>query len=234
MIDLGTTELFIAGPTLPRDEFETYSTQLFEDWDGRLQNDLALPDYSISLEVEDGSLTVVGTVGATLLALYVGIGNYGSFVAGLETISKQVRAAGDHLSARASAPFTRLNLRPRIRRKGGTLGQLQRLFIRVQRREISVEEAVGESERILGDEDLGKAEFLDRLSSALSDVRIPPQQLVLPMDLPEDRFPKSDEQIDAGSAPVRPKPVLSPKPRFRVEFWRESKTGKREMRIVEL
>src|SRR4051794_19854857 len=101
MIDLGRTEFYIAGPTLPRGEFEAYSTHLFDAWEARLQSDFNVPDYSLALEVEEGSVSGIAVVGATLSAIYLGIGYYGSFIAGLETIRQQVGAAGAHLADQA-------------------------------------------------------------------------------------------------------------------------------------
>ncbi len=234
MIDLGTTEIFILGPTLPRKEFEQYSTRVFDDWDARLQRELSVSDYSVSLEVEEGSVTAVATVAATLSAVYLGISNYGSFISGLETIAKQVRGAGDYLAHRATAPFTRLNLPPRVRRRSGDLGRIRRLFRRVQRQEISIGEAMIEAEQIVGSDAREAPDFMEQLAATIISVGQHPQQLVLPMDLPEE--------IESGPMPsdeLRPRAVspnapVVPRPRFRVTVWRESRTGKREIRITEL
>lgn len=237
MIDLGRTEFYIAGPTLPRGEFEAYSTHLFDEWEARLQRDFNVPDYSLSLEVEEGSVSGIAVVGAALAAVYVGIGNYGSFISGLETIKKQVRAAGAHLAEQAANPFVRLNVRPRVTQRGGTLGQLQRLFRKVQRQEISAADAVREAEQLLGPEASAAPEFMNRLSDALRSAR-QYEQLLLPMELSEDAAVEPDSEPESGpdrvSRPPTGKTQLPPKPRFRVEVWRNSRSGKREVRITEL
>lgn len=47
MIDIGATDFLINVPSLPRDEFKRYSTNLFDAWDSRVEQTLILPDYSI-------------------------------------------------------------------------------------------------------------------------------------------------------------------------------------------
>jgi hypothetical protein len=234
MIDLGTTSFSLDVPVMSRDAFEEYSTRLFDEWDSWLASELALPDYSLSLQLEEGSVDGTATVAALIEAFLKGIIAYGGLVAGVEAIRKQVRAAGDHLAGRAAAPFTMLNLKPRVRRRTGQLGQLQRLFVKVQRRDLSVEEALSEAEAVLGENAIKSTEFMTMLSDALQGIRQDPEQLVLPMPLPEEL------QVDASPATSR-----SPQARkkagaqpvqqlWRVEVWRESKTGKREVRIMEL
>jgi hypothetical protein len=234
MITLGTTELFISGPSLPRGEFEEYSTSLFEAWDARLQAELGVPDYSISLEAEEGSVTVIATVGATAVALYGGISKYNSFLSGLETIAKQVRSAGDVLAARAAVPFTRLNLQPRVRKRTGDLGKLQRLLRRVQREEMSVEEALAEAEKIVGPEAATAPDFMRRLSDTVLTLGRHPEQLTLPMELPDEVEGPALTDRERHREAVAARPPSPPQPRFRVEVWRNSRSGKREVRITEL
>jgi len=73
-------------PSLPPQDFESYSTNLFDEWEKSVERTLILPDYSISLEVEEGSIKGGGKIAVALSAPYFGIGNYGSFISGLETI----------------------------------------------------------------------------------------------------------------------------------------------------
>jgi hypothetical protein len=94
MIDLGSTDFYFRVPSMPRKEFEAYSSQLFDIWDAHVGRELSLEDYALSLEVEEGSVKGRGTILAGLLALYVGIGQYGSFIRGIQTIRGQVASAG--------------------------------------------------------------------------------------------------------------------------------------------
>jgi hypothetical protein len=234
MIDLGTTSFWLDAPVMSRDAFEAYSTRLFDEWDARLTARLILPDYSLSLQLEEGSVEGAGTVQVVIEALVAGVIGYGGFINGIEAIAKHVRAAGDYLAERAATPFTTLNLKPRVRRRTGALGQLQRLFVNVQRRDLSVEEALSEAETILGEDAIKSPGFMGMLSDALLGIQRDPEQLFLPMPLPEDL------QVETSTAPSR-----SPQPRrkanaqpvrqkWRVEVWRESKTGRREIRITEM
>ena len=58
MFDLGTTDFYIAVPSMPRREFEKYSTRLFDEWDEYVADTLALPDYSWCLRLRKVQLTV--------------------------------------------------------------------------------------------------------------------------------------------------------------------------------
>lgn len=232
MVELGTTDFRFDVPALSRSELRAYSTRLFDEWDERLGADFAVKDYSIRLEIEEGSLIGVAAVSATLGALYYGIANYPSFIEGLQKIQSHVRYAADHLVQRAQEPFTRLNLKPRVTRRTGLPGQLQRLFHRVKRREIDVEEAMGEADRLLGAEAQAAPEFMQSLAASLAQVRRNPEQLFLPMDLPEETAAQS-----VSKAPARtrgPKELVPPSLHLKVEVWRDSRTGKRQVRITEI
>ena len=234
MIDLGSTSFYLGAPVMSREDFEAYSTRLFEEWDTRLAGELNLSDYSLTLELEEGSVEGLGTVGVVIGVLLAGISNYGGLVTGLEAIGKQVRSAGDYLADRAAAPFVMLNLKPRVRRRSGKLGQLQRLFVRVQRRDISAEEALREAEDFLADDATESPDFMELLGSTLRGIPRNPEQLALPMRLPEDAIPEGEASADLG-ARARKRPLaLPPKQQWRVEVWRESRTGKRHIRITEV
>jgi hypothetical protein len=56
MIDLGTTDFFIGVPSMSRGKFKEYSTRLFDEWEDHVSRTLELPDYSLALEVEEGSV----------------------------------------------------------------------------------------------------------------------------------------------------------------------------------
>lgn len=58
MIDLGATDFYIDVPSLPRHEFERYSTELFDEWEAYAEKVLRIPDYALALEVEEGSIKV--------------------------------------------------------------------------------------------------------------------------------------------------------------------------------
>jgi hypothetical protein len=232
MVELGTTDFRFDVQPMPRAELRAYSTRLFDDWDERLGTDFAIKDYSIRLEIEEGSLNGAAVVTATLGALYYGIANYPSFIEGLQQIQSHVRFAADHLVLRAQEPFTRLNLKPRVARRTGVPGQLQRLFQRVKRRELDVAEAMREAERLLGSEAQGAPEFMHSLETSLAQVRRNPEQLILPMELPEEAAVKGD--MKSSVRPRSPKEVAPLSMHLKVEVWRDSRTGKRQIRITEI
>lgn len=84
MIDLGGTDLYINVPSLPREEFERYSTNLFDEWESYIGKILKIPDYALALEIEEGSIKVSANIAAYIAAIYIGIGQYGSFMSGAQ------------------------------------------------------------------------------------------------------------------------------------------------------
>lgn len=231
MANLGATELYLGIPSLPRNDFEQYSTRLFDEWEGYVNSVLKLPDYSIALEVEEGSIKAVGRVAATLGFLYIGIGQYGSFINGLETIQNQVRDVGDYLADRAGAPFEGSKMKPRVSKRGESLARLQKLFVKVQRGEMTVDKAMKETEAIFGSELEDAPEFASALKDSLEQTPLLPKQIRLPL-VDADGNELIPER--KGKREPRPSPPPQPAPipeHYRVELWRESKNGKRNIRV---
>jgi hypothetical protein len=231
MAGIGTTSLYINVPTLPRDEFELYSTRLFDDWEAHVSNVLKLPDYSLALEVEEGSIKALGKIAATLGVLYVGIGQYGSFITGVQAIQNQVRTAGDYLAERAADPF---GTSPKIAKRGESLARLQTLFVRVQRRELTVEEAMEETEAIFGSELETVPDFVNDLRDSLNEAPLYPEQTELEL-VDTDGFPlmPSIEKKKRTRTPTPSQPMPDPD-QYRVEIWRENRRSKRNVRVIKL
>lgn len=235
MINIGTTDFFIGVPSLPKGEFEEYSTLLFDDWEKYVEGVLHLSDYSLSLNVEEGSIKAIGKIAATTLGvLYIGIGQYGSFVSGVKTIDSQVRAAGDYLGQRASSPFEASNIQPQVRKHGESLTKLKGLFTKVQKGQLSVEEAMQESELIFGSEINTVPEFVADLRQSLEQTPQDLEQIQLPLvnSAGELLLPSTEKR---GSKKDRQLPKRDPVPdpdHYRVEVWRESRKGKRNVRIT--
>lgn len=234
MIDLGTTDFNIAIPSMPRREFERYSTRLFDEWDEYVEIALALPDYSLVLEVEEGSIIGKGKIAALAGALYIGISNYGSFISGIQTIHQQISTVGDFLAERAAIPFESSGVKPKVRKHGGSLARLQRLFLKVQRGEMTVDQAMSEAKDLLGDDAATAPEFMRKLEESLEQAPRFHQQQLLPLDAlgMEDSLPSSEKGRLPRPSPK--KPYLPPPLHFRVEVWRESKKGPRKIRVVQL
>lgn len=233
MAIIGSTDFYIGVRSLQKRQFQEYSAHLFDEWETYVDRELQLPDYSLSLVVEEGSIKAVGRIAATLGALYIGIGQYGSFISGLQIIHGQVRAVSGYLGERAGAPFQSSREKPKVRRSGESLARLQTLFVKVQRGELSVDEAMEESERIFGDELDEAIDFKRELELSLEQAPLLPKQLALPL------VDVNGEEIYLGHLPRKPR---QPQPRqpmpnpdlYRVEIIRDSRRGERSVRVISL
>ncbi len=234
MVNIGTTDFFINVPSFPRREFEEYSTQLFDEWESYVDSTLELTDYSLALEVEEGSIKAVGKVAATLGVLYIGIGQYGSFISGLQTIYNQVRTVGDYFSERAVAPFDSTNFKPKVRKRGESLARLQTLFVKVQSGEMSVDEAMKETEALFGVEAESSPEFMNELQNALKAAPSLPQQIQLPLVGADGELLVLETKKQRNPRKPTPKQPVPVPDLYRVEVWRENKKGRRNIRVISL
>lgn len=230
MIDLGTTSFHIQAPSLPPSELESFSITLFDTWERSVEQTLILNDYALSLRIEVGSVKGLGKVAAVLAALYLGIGEYGSFINGLKVIRSQVATVSTVLTDGALLGLPAATRAPKIRRSGNTLAKLQTLFNKVQRGELTTGDAMREARVLLGNEGAETPEFMTALHSALADAPQFPQQMQLPYEL------QDDEVVEQYRPPRLPTP-LPPRPspsadHFRVEVWRDSKKSERHVTLV--
>lgn len=232
MLDLGSTEFHISTAGLPKTEFESYTTRLFDKWEADVAGTIRLPDYSLLLTVEEGSIKGKGKVAAALAALYFGIGEYGDFISGLQQIRSQVAEAGDVLAKRAHEQLGFRVPKPKVRKQGGALSQLQRIFAKVQRQELSVEDAMSEAEAILGEEMSLEPDFAESLRRSLVQAPLSPKQLGRTFEAMAIE-PLATEQKE-GRSPRSPRPVYPPPLHLRAEVWRDSKNGNRKVRVTEL
>lgn len=234
MIDLGSTDFLIQVPSLPEDELARLSDSLFDSWESFVEGSLAVPDYSLFLQVEEGSIKGLAKTGALLYAVYMGIGNYGSFISGLQTINEQLSATRDYLAEEAGRTFSCQETKTSTRKRGGSLASLQRLFVKVQKGELTPDDAMSQAEILLGNETEKVPGFQRDLENALRTCPRFHEQLPLPLaDLSADDLPMLPDS-NRPSRPARPKPVIGPTLQFRIEVWRESKKKRKETRIVRL
>lgn len=228
MIDLGTTDFFIDVPSMPRQKLKRYSARLFDKWEEHVARTLELSDYSLALEVEEGSVKGVGRIATVLGTLYIGIGLYGDFIQGIETIRSQVSSVGDYLAEQANTPFKASGSETRVRKRGGSLAHLHRLFAKVQRREMTTEQAMLEAEALFGDEASTVPGFMCDLQKSLEQIPLFHQQLPLLPDATEMELGKKRK-------PHPSRPPSAPLPQhLRVEVWRDSKNGQKKIRVVQL
>jgi len=234
MIDLGSTDFYIDVPSLPRHQFEKYSTKLFDEWEAHVEKYLKIPDYSLSLEVEEGSIKGGAKVAATLYALYIGVGQYGSFMSGVQTIQGQLSSAGDFLVAQAVAPFSAKNVKPKVKKSSGSLGGLQRLFLKVQNGKLTAEQAMLEVEVMFGEDSESEPGFMNDMKKSFENMPLLAQQLDLPFSaFEQDVLLKTSRKMSLPR-PSRPRPEPPLGQQFRVEVWRDSKKEKRKVRVIQL
>lgn len=232
MVELSTIEFRFDVPSMQREELRAYSEGLFDEWEQRLGAEFAVQEYSLRLEIEDDPVVGLAVVAAPLGALHAGIGTYPSFLEGLKAIQGQLRVADHRLAMSAYKPFARLKvIPPRITRRSGVLAQLQQLLQAAKRREIEVEEAMVEARWILGREALAVPEFMRAFADGLSHMRGNPDRI--PMLTVTDEGVVGREARDSAARAAAPDGITSPPMKFKVEVWRDSRSGMRRVRISE-
>jgi hypothetical protein len=221
LIGIGSADIYIDIPSLSRNELEEYSKTLFEQWESYVGGNLDLSDYSLTLSVEDGSVKALGRIGVGLYALYIGIGQYGSFMSGVQTIKSQINDVSEYLGQQAVEPFSENQIKPKVRKRGEVLTKLEGVFKKVEAGKISTEEAVEESKAILGNDE-SVPEFFDELKDALIDIPSHPSENQLELDV-------HSEQLVPIEDKTRPKSPKTPRPKqplidhYRVVVSRESR-----------
>jgi len=235
MLDLGTTEFVLAVPSLPEANLKRLSTSLFDAWDSYVDSVVSLPDYSLSLQVEEGSVKGVARISAMAGVLYLAIGNYGDFISGVKTISEQISATSEFLSERAKQTFNCPDAQAASKKRGGAIGGLQRLFVRVQKGELSPDEAVMHAERLLGDQQNEAPGLMTDLANAFRDCPKQHKQEEFPFEsLSEDLLMANQSGPPPTRKAPRPSIDLAPALQLRIEVWRESKKNRRKTRVVKL
>lgn len=234
MINLGSTDFLLSMPSLPESKLASLSTSLFDSWEAFVEDSLAVPDYSLFLQVEEGSIKGLARMGAFLGAVYIGIGNYGGFISGLKTINEQLSATREYLAEEAGRTFSCPESKASMRKRGGSLAALQRLFIKVQKGEMTPDEAIALAETLLGNEVATVPGFQRDLENSLRTCPRFHEQLPLHLgDLSDDDL---QELLDSKlpSRQPRPRPTLGTALQFRVEVWRESKKKRKQTKVIRL
>jgi hypothetical protein len=232
MIDLGVVDFVLDVQKLPRREFEQYGTTLFDAWDRFLAMELKLPDFSVGLELEEGSIKGRGVVRTVGTALFVGITGYGGLVQGIQMINATIRTSGKVLVDSAAEPFHIPEAIRRFRRGPGFPGRLERLFARVKKGELTPEEATQIALSMLEGEPDIPPELIESVKRSIASVHRNPQQLSLPLELQDDS--ESPYAPDPrGPSRERSHPPLPPIERLRLEIWKESKSGVRRVTVIE-
>jgi hypothetical protein len=226
MINIGTTDFYLDVPSLAIEEFETYSTKLFDDWEAYVADVLKLPDYYLALDVQEGSISAKSKilVGATAVCTF--LATYGSISSGAKSLYSDVRAAGNYLGVKAAAPFPEANAKPKLRNRGEALTKLQSLFVRVANGSLTPDEAMILARNLFGDD---VPEFLIQLQESLENT---PSQLSLPIEEIEINFAIPSVSDDDRKPPEPKEIIRAIRPdQYRVEIWRESKRSERNIRV---
>jgi hypothetical protein len=91
-----------------------------------------------------------------------------------------------------------------------------------------------EAEAIIGHEATVSPSFMERLHQALREAPLYVQQIALPLDgLDEVPVQKKDSRIPMPPL-SRPKSAALPANRLRMEIWRKSKHGQKNVKFIEL
>lgn len=233
MLEVITTSFYIKAPAFEKEDFAHYSTQLFDEWDSYVESHLNLPDYAVTLVVEEGSIKGAGKVAATLGALYLAIGNYGGFVSGVQAIRDQASYVTNALFDQAKQQFGCKSTRGNSKQSSGEIYYLKNLFERVQRGHITADQAVAEVQDRWGKDATSSPEFLNDLARSLDKAPRHPEQL--PMS---EEFWGPCDEVDT---PLRkPKPKVPRAPEFpipqhyRIEIFRPRKGGEKKVKLTKL
>lgn len=235
MIDLGSVDIYIPLAELSKSELEKFSDSLFDSWEKDIDNFLSVPDYSILLVVEDGSLSVKGKIAATAATLYLGIAQYGSFISGLDIIYKQSTRVVNFLTQKSTKNFNDLSSAVDIKKSRGDLGKIKYLVEKYQSGQLSVDEVMERiSEILVGVE--GNPDFLDEIEASLRAAPLYPQQRKLDFYeflayISEENFSKK-RKLPIGNIPRNSLNFRDD--RFRVELWRNSKNDKKNVKIIKI
>jgi hypothetical protein len=234
MVDLGNTEFHLAIPSFSEAELKRLSIRLFDSWESFAGDALSLPDYSLALQVEEGSVKGLAAVGAVLGAIYIGIGNYGDFVSGLKLINEQLAATSEYLRENAPTVFSCPPSRVTSNRRAGTMAALQRLFVKVQSGALTADEAMHRARVLLGAEAESAPGFLEELGRAFRNCPRFHEQQGFSFLKQEDDVLVDQPLRPKGPRPPRARPDLGPPLQLRVEVWRESKRKRKQTRVVKL
>lgn len=234
MLDLGSTDFNLAVSNIDASKLEVVSSSLFDEWEAYVDQSLTLPDYSLFLQIEEGSINGWGRIKSTAGALVIGITAYGGLMSGVEIISKQLRATGNFLSDQALSKFSCAQPDATVKRKGGVPAAIQRLFVRVQSGELSPAEASILAETILGNDAHEVPGFLKTLSNAFRNCPRHPQQAQLPLDEFTEIIPPEVNGSELPKPRTRRAPDLPPPLHYRVEVWRESKRKRKQTKVTVL
>jgi hypothetical protein len=234
MLDLGQIEFRLAVPGVPASTLESLSNSLFDEWEEYVGQALSLPDYSLFLQIDEGSINGWGTIKSKAGNLLIGISAYGALFSGVDIIGKQLATSRDFLADHAKSTFSCPSNKATTRKSGGSPAYLQRLFARVQRGELTAVEATLLAQNHLAGEADEAPGLLDALAEAFRECPKIPVQVPLPLG-ELDEIPIQQSAPRNSPSPTKPKnPELPPALKYRVEVWRDSKRKHKRSKVSSL
>lgn len=233
MLDVVTTSFFIKSPTFNKGAFEFHSSELFDQWDTQVNSHLQLPDYALTLVLEEGSIKGKGKIAAYAAAFYIGIGAYGDFMSGLGTVRDQASYVSNVLFEQAKIQFSCSAERGNTKRTGGEIIYLQHLFERVQHRVLTPEQAIQEVKSRWGEEAASSPGFMRELAANLELAPRLPEQL----SFSDESWP---DCLDLEPLGREPEPRMPRAPEFpipqhyRIEISRPSRSDKKKVKLTKV
>jgi hypothetical protein len=233
MLDLGSTDFKFSIASVDASQLERLSNDLFDEWDFYVRRALTLPDYSLFLQIEEGSIIGRGQIMAGAKALVIGLTAYGGLISGVDIVNKQVKATNRFLAEQAQSKFACPEPKAAIRNKGGTPAALQRLFSRVQRGELTPDEATILAHSMFNEDEPEIPGFLEVLANAFHECPKLTKQVEFQFD---DISEDASFNILEKKSPNKPKPRPADIPSLhcRVEVWRDSKNTRKQTKITVL
>jgi hypothetical protein len=233
MLDVVTTSFYIKSPAFDKAAFEHHSSELFDEWEAQVEAHLLLPDYALSLVLEEGSIKGRGKVAAYAAAFYFGIGAYGDFMSGLGAVRDQVAYVSNILFEQAKSEFSCSSERGNTKRTGGEIIYLQHLFERVQQGALTPDQAIREVKGRWGEKAVSSPAFMHDLAANLEAAPRFPEQL----SLSDESWPDCLDLEPLGKEPD-PKTPRYPDPpmpqHYRIEIWRPSRGEKKKVKLTKV
>lgn len=233
MLDLVTTSFYIKSPDFDKAAFEHRSSELFDEWEAQVEAHLLLPDYALTLVLEEGSIKGRAKIAAYVAAFYLGIGSYGDFMSGLGTIRDQAVYVSNILFEKAKSDFSCRSKRGNTKRTGGEIIYLQHLFERVQAGTLTPEQAILDVKSRWGEEAASSPAFMHELAANLEGAPRFPEQL----SLSDESWPDclDLEPLDKEPSPKLPRPPDPPIPQhYRIEIWRPGRGEKKKVKLTKV
>lgn len=230
-IPIGTGTFLLESPAIGDRQLRIHARRLFHELDRRADELLALNDYALHLEVEQGSVKGRAAILVALSALYGGIAKYPDFIHGVELIGKHAKQAVDEITRVVPSMFKRPESALKEKRTdAGRISELTRVFNAVARGELSAEDATARAKKLFEVEGQAPLGFYEDLADAVRSIKLDPKQMTL---LPPDVAPMPEQQRTPRAPRGGPDDLAIVDTRgLRIELHREHKGGKMRVKVT--